>query len=60
MIGSEWKKSSFSGAGNDCLEARLVGSRVEVRDSLDRGGAVLRLTTEGWRAVLATVRQRDE
>jgi hypothetical protein len=59
MIGSEWKKSSFSGAGNDCVETRLAGSRVEMRDSLDPGGTVLSFSTDSWRAFLAAEMQGE-
>jgi hypothetical protein len=53
MIGAEWKKSSFSGAGNDCVEMRLAGAQVEMRDSLDPDGTVLRFGADAWRAFLA-------
>jgi hypothetical protein len=60
MIGSEWKKSSFSGAGNDCIETRLAGARVEMRDSLDPDGTVLSFTADAWRALLATLKEPHE
>jgi hypothetical protein len=60
MIGAEWKKSSFSGAGNDCVETRLVGSTVEIRDSFDPAGTVLTFSTDAWRAFLDTMKRPHE
>jgi len=43
-----WRKSTYSGEGN-CVEVADHGSRVLVRDTKDRAGAVLRLTPDAWR-----------
>ena len=51
---SGWRKSSRSEAGN-CLEARDDPDGVLVRDTADRGGAVLSLAAGAWAAFLAEV-----
>ena len=48
-----WRKSSYSGAQNNCVEIAALpdGSRL-VRDTKDRDGAVLSFTAEEWRAFI--------
>jgi hypothetical protein len=36
-----WRKSSFSGHANNCVEVAAVGDLVGVRDTADRAGGVL-------------------
>jgi hypothetical protein len=49
-----WFKSSFSSANGQCVEcARTADGGMAVRDSKDRGGSVLRFTSEQWRVFLA-------
>jgi len=51
-----WRKSSHSGAVNDCVEvAGNLPGAVAVRDSKDRGGPALAITPEAWRAFAAAV-----
>ncbi|GAA0903285.1 DUF397 domain-containing protein [Streptomyces thermoalcalitolerans] len=46
-----WRKSSASGAENDCVEiAELPGGGRAVRDSKDPGRKPLRFTASGWAA----------
>ena len=49
---SRWRKSRHSTSGN-CVEVRLHGGRVEVRDSKDPRGGVLRYTADEWDAFIA-------
>jgi Domain of unknown function (DUF397) len=51
-----WHKSTFSGAGINCVEVAVTGPEIAVRDSKDRGGPVLRFTPGEWRAFLAGIR----
>jgi hypothetical protein len=51
-ISSSWKKSSFS-QQTECVEVRRLRDVVQVRDSKDPGGPVLRFTDREWRAFLA-------
>jgi uncharacterized protein DUF397 len=52
-----WRKSSYSnGAGGNCVEvAAGLADRMAVRDSKDRGGAVLAFGRTDW-----TVDDRDQ
>jgi hypothetical protein len=44
-----WRKSSYSGTnGGDCVEAADMGGRILVRDTTDRGGAVLSISPDAW------------
>ncbi|MCX5211300.1 DUF397 domain-containing protein [Kitasatospora sp. NBC_00240] len=43
MGSSEWQKSSYSGANNDCVEVRTVEGVIELRES-DDGDIVVRTT----------------
>jgi hypothetical protein len=52
----EWRKSSLS-TTNGCVEVAVVGDRIAVRDSKDRGrGPVLEFTAAEWAAFLGGVR----
>lgn len=48
-----WRISTRSGTEGNCVEVRLDGDAVMVRDSKDRGGPALRFTWPEWRAFLA-------
>lgn len=56
MLQGEFTKSSFSGAAGHCTEARWEGQCVEVRDSKDEAGPVLRFTPAEWSAFEAGVK----
>lgn len=52
----KWRKSTFSNNGA-CVEvAPVTGGGVALRDSKDRGGAVLRFSAVEWAAFVAGVR----
>ncbi|TDC91990.1 DUF397 domain-containing protein [Actinomadura sp. 7K507] len=55
-----WRKSSYSGTGNNCVEAgRAFGrSDVGVRDSaLVAGGAVLEFSVGEWGAFMVAIKE---
>jgi hypothetical protein len=55
-MNSAWRKSSYSSAnGGACVEVATT-DRVLIRDTTDRDGGTLSLTTEAWRAFTATLR----
>ncbi|MFC0862559.1 DUF397 domain-containing protein [Sphaerimonospora cavernae] len=57
---AEFRKSSFSGSGNDCVEvARNLPGLVAVRDSKDRSGPVLAFTPSEWSAFIAGVKRGE-
>lgn len=49
-----WRTSGYSANGGNCVEVAPGPNRVLVRDSRDPGGPVPSVTTEEWRAFLAT------
>ncbi|WUH97732.1 DUF397 domain-containing protein [Spirillospora sp. NBC_00431] len=54
-----WRKSSYSGTGNNCVEAGRAGKRgvVGVRDTASGGaGPVLEFEVDVWAAFLMEVR----
>jgi hypothetical protein len=53
-----WVKSSYSGSqGGNCIEAAADGTgRVLVRDTKDRGGAVLGFHLSQWREFSASLK----
>lgn len=57
LTGAEFRKSSFSGTHDDCVEvaANLPGL-VAVRDSKDQSGPVLAFTPAQWRSFVGRVR----
>jgi hypothetical protein len=57
MLTDQWGKSSLSGStGDGCVEARLDGGMIQLRDSKARGaGPVLTFTPHEWRAFLGGV-----
>lgn len=53
----DWKKSSYSGQEGNCVETSLLpdGGRA-IRDSKDKDGPVLRVTSGEWKAFLGKVK----
>ncbi|KHF42919.1 DUF397 domain-containing protein [Saccharomonospora viridis] len=51
-----WRKSSFSSAGQDCVEFRRIEGGVEVRNSKRPDEATIRYTIDEWRAFVAGVK----
>jgi hypothetical protein len=52
-----WRKSSFSGtSGGSCAEVADMGGRILVRDTTDRGGAVLSIPLDAWLRFTRTLR----
>jgi hypothetical protein len=46
--GSGWRRSSFSGGANNCVEARPAGAFVAIRDSKKVRGPVLAVDPAAW------------
>ncbi|MFJ9781326.1 DUF397 domain-containing protein [Amycolatopsis sp. NPDC101161] len=46
-----WRKSSYSGSEENCVEVRL-GPVSQIRDTKDRSGGTLIVTAATWRAFL--------
>lgn len=58
LSGACWRKSSYSGAGNDdnCVEVAFAGPAVAIRDSKNPADGRLILPLEQWRALLELAR----
>lgn len=55
--GPEWRKSSYSGGGNDCVEvASNLRGVFAVRDSKNPTGPALTFTPNAWKEFLTTIR----
>ncbi|OLB78417.1 MAG: DUF397 domain-containing protein [Actinobacteria bacterium 13_2_20CM_2_71_6] len=53
MISQEWMKSRRSGTNNgSCVEVRCHAEAIQVRDSKDPTGPVLRFTRLEWEAFI--------
>lgn len=52
-----WRKSSRSGASNDCVELAVGRSGAAVRDSKNTDGGHLVFEVAGWHAFLGVVKE---
>ena len=51
-----WRKCTYSGAGNDCVEIAMVESGATVRDSKNPSGPRLSFARTGWADFLTAAR----
>ncbi|MET8544524.1 DUF397 domain-containing protein [Kitasatospora sp. NPDC004799] len=58
MPESNWQKSSYSGATNECVEIRTVSGAVELRES-DEGHVILRTTPIALASLLHAVKSGE-
>ncbi|OLR94717.1 hypothetical protein BJP25_10795 [Actinokineospora bangkokensis] len=56
MAGAEWRKSSHSGAGNDCVELVVSRSGAAVRDSKKPESGHLAFADVEWAEFLGAVK----
>jgi hypothetical protein len=53
----EWRRSTRTYGGSNCVEvAVLSGERIDVRDSKNPRGAVLRFSSADWNAFVSGIR----
>ncbi|MET8845879.1 DUF397 domain-containing protein [Amycolatopsis sp. NPDC004625] len=59
MSDASWRKSSYSGEDpqGNCVEVRLAGLS-QIRDTKDRAGGTLSVTTRSWEALVGSLRAR--
>jgi hypothetical protein len=50
---TEWRTSSYSGK-DDCVEVAL-GPAAKIRDTKDRSGGTLEISTRSWDALLSAL-----
>lgn len=55
-----WRKSSYSGAGNDCVEIALGAGGAAVRDSKTSDGGMLWLDEPHWQSFLRAAAGRQD
>jgi hypothetical protein len=58
-LDATWRKSSISSNDGSCVEVRRATTAIEVRDTKDRGGPVLRFDEDAWLAFVAGVRSGE-
>lgn len=46
---SQWRKSSYSGPTSNCVEVGFGENAVGVRDTKDRGSAILEFSASRWK-----------
>ncbi|RCW40032.1 uncharacterized protein DUF397 [Halopolyspora algeriensis] len=60
MVDTGWFKSSrSSGASDNCVEVRITGTGIGVRDSKDPDGDTFSFTPRTWRAFLDRTKHGD-
>ncbi|MFJ5101751.1 DUF397 domain-containing protein [Streptomyces sp. NPDC088554] len=57
-VGARWRKSSYSGGANNCVELAVVGTRIAIRDSKCPEQPVLVLSRARVRAFITGIRER--
>lgn len=45
-----WRRSTYSGSGNNCVEVHTSHLGIAVRDTKNPNGGILTLTASQWRA----------
>ncbi len=59
-MNSQWRKSSKSGTnGGNCVEVRRHEQAIQVRDSKDPSGPILRFTSAEWEAFVGGVHEGE-
>jgi hypothetical protein len=54
-----WRKSSISGANNECVEVRFNDGSVSIRHSKEPGGHILTVSERAWRALLDGIKKKE-
>ena len=50
-----WRKSSYSGGDNNCVEVGATGAVIAVRDSKHRRGDALSFSAAAWQAFTGSI-----
>jgi hypothetical protein len=51
-----WKKSTCSGQGANCVEVASLRDGIAVRDSKNPSGPVLRFSADAWQAFVSNIK----
>jgi len=57
ITAGQWRKSSYSGSGNNCVEVAQTPGSCAVRDSKDPDGGHLTLTAGAWKAFARDIKR---
>ncbi|GGK73451.1 hypothetical protein Sme01_06850 [Sphaerisporangium melleum] len=58
VTGLEWRKSTFSGSGDECVEVAVLPSgRHAVRDSKRQSGPLVQVGSDTWAAFVMEVKE---
>ena len=55
----QWRKSSYSGSGNNCVEVASMAAAVAVRDSKDPDGGHLIFGAGDWEAFIGSIKRGE-
>jgi hypothetical protein len=54
---ARWRKSSYSGSGNNCVEVAQAGGTAAVRDSKNPGSGHLTFGADAWEAFITDIKR---
>lgn len=54
-----WRRSSYSGGGNNCVEVARVGATVAVRDSKSPADPAVAMPLAVWRSLVGRVKSGE-
>ncbi|HZN73508.1 MAG TPA: DUF397 domain-containing protein [Micromonosporaceae bacterium] len=55
QLDGRWRTSTRTLENGACVEVRLLNARVEIRDSKDRTGPVLRFSPDQWTNLISAI-----
>jgi hypothetical protein len=53
---SRWRKSSYSGSSNNCVEVATSGAAVTIRDSKAPDGPALTFSPQAWATFTTSIK----
>jgi Domain of unknown function (DUF397) len=59
LTGAQWRKSSISGSGDNCVEVAFVADGIAVRDSKNPDGPALLYTRSEWDAFIGGIKDGE-
>ena len=60
IIDLQWRKSSYSGNGGQCVELASARERVHVRDSKSTDSPALTFGADQWRLFTERIKRSDD
>jgi hypothetical protein len=57
IAGTWWRKSSYSGGDNNCVEVGTAGAGIAVRDTKNLHGGALQFSATAWQAFAESICQ---